>query len=205
MDQRGGGHTRGMRSAALVAPAAATPAAPDLTRAELRPSVGEIYRTHFDFVWRTARRLGVEPQQIDDVVQEVFITVHRRLDTFEGRSEVRTWLFGITRRVVSGHRRTRRRKPPFEATHGEVPEAEPSHGEAALAQKQGAQLLYALLDQLDEEKREAFVLSELEELSGPDIAQMLGLSLSCVYARIRSARQAFDQALRRYHAQRGQR
>jgi RNA polymerase sigma-70 factor (ECF subfamily) len=133
------------------------------------------------------------------------MTVHRRLDTFEGRSELRTWLFGITRRVVSGHRRTRRRKPPFEAAHGDLPEVEPSHGEVALARQQGARLLHVLLDQLDDEKREVFVLSELEELSGPEIAQMLGLSLSCVYARIRAARQGFDQALRRHHAQRGER
>lgn len=204
MDDQRRGHTRGMRSAALLVPARPT-AAEERAGSEPQPSVGEIYRAHFDFVWRTARRLGVEPQQLDDVVQEVFMTVHRRLDTFEGRSELRTWLFGITRRVVSGHRRTRRRKPPFEVAHGDLSELEPSHGEAALVRQQGARLLYALLEQLDDEKREAFVLSELEELSGPDIAQMLGLSLSCVYARIRAARQAFEHALRRYHAQRGER
>jgi RNA polymerase sigma-70 factor (ECF subfamily) len=163
--------------------------------------VTEVYRTQFEFVWRTARRLGVEPQHLDDIVQEVFVTVHRRLPSFEGRSELRTWLFGITRRVVSGYRRTRRRKPAVELGAYEPAEREPSHGEAQLARLEGARLLYALLDQLDDEKREVFVLSELEELSGPDIAQMLDLSLSCVYARIRTARLAFEHALRRHRAQ----
>lgn len=190
------GHSRGMRSSALLADACDPPAT-----AAPPPSVSEIYRTQFDFVWRTARRLGVEPQHLDDVVQEVFVTVHRRLDSFEGRSELRTWLFGITRRVVSGYRRTRRRKPVFELGVHEPIELEPSHGEAQLSRLEGARLLYALLDTLDDEKREVFVLSELEELSGPDIAQMLDLSLSCVYARIRTARLAFEQALRRHRAQ----
>src|SRR5215510_272402 len=104
MDEGGNGHSIGMRSAALLAPPAPASSASERTEPEAGPSVAEIYRTHFDFVRRTARRLGVEPQQLDDVVQEVFITVHRRIDTFEGRSELRTWLYGITRRVVSGHR-----------------------------------------------------------------------------------------------------
>jgi RNA polymerase sigma-70 factor, ECF subfamily len=202
MDERGGGHSVGMGSAALL-PSVDAQVAADREPAPATPSVAEIYRSHFDFVWRTARRLGVEPQQLDDVVQEVFITVHRRIDTFEGRSELRTWLYGITRRVVSGHRRSRRRRPAFEPAYGEPPEPEPTHGEVQLARQRGTRLLYELLDQLDDEKREAFVLSELEELSGPDIARLLGVSLSCVYARIRAARSAFEQALRRHHAQRG--
>lgn len=65
---------------------------------------------------------------------------------------------------------------------------------------EGNQLLQALLDELDEEKREVFVLCELEELSGPQIAEALDLSLSNVYARIRMARQAFDAALKRHRA-----
>ncbi|MGE3634951.1 MAG: RNA polymerase sigma factor, partial [Sandaracinaceae bacterium] len=79
---------------------------------ERAPSVRleEIYDACFDFVWRSARRMGVAEAHADDVVQEVFLVAHRRLADFEGRSSVRTWLFGILLRVVSDHRRTLRRK-----------------------------------------------------------------------------------------------
>src|SRR5688500_19341104 len=75
------------------------------------PTFAEIYEASFDFVWRSARRLGVKETHVDDVVQEVFMVVHRRLAEFEGRSQLKTWLFGITRRVVGTYHRTARRKP----------------------------------------------------------------------------------------------
>jgi hypothetical protein len=75
------------------------------------PHFDEIYRDHFAFVWRSARRLGVDASSLDDVVQEVFVIAHRRLPSFEGRSSVSTWLFGITLRVARDHRRSRARRP----------------------------------------------------------------------------------------------
>jgi RNA polymerase sigma-70 factor (ECF subfamily) len=70
-----------------------------------------VYEQHFDFVWRSARRLGVAEASLDDVVQDVFVTVYRRLDAFEGRSSLKTWLFGIVRHTVRDLRRSARRKP----------------------------------------------------------------------------------------------
>jgi len=70
-----------------------------------------VYREHFAFVWRAAKRLGVGDGALDDVVQEVFVVVHRRLDGFEGRSSLKTWLFGIALRIVRDHRRAVRRRP----------------------------------------------------------------------------------------------
>lgn len=163
--------------------------------------VEDIYEMHFDFVWRTARRLGAHESQLDDVVQEVFLVVQRRLATFEGRSELKTWLFGITRKVV--YATLRRRGKRHEIVLGEteeLPDANTLNPETQLTANEDTQLLYALLAELDAEKREVFVLSELEEMSGPEIAAALDLSLSNVYARVRTARLAFDAALRRYRA-----
>src|SRR5580765_6751726 len=72
----------------------------------------EVYEAHFAFVWRSVRRLGVDDAAVDDVVQETFVIVHRRLQEFEARSSLKTWLFGILLRVVRDHRRTLRRKSP---------------------------------------------------------------------------------------------
>ena len=53
----------------------------------------EVYQTHFDFVWRCARRLGVAHEDLDDVAQDVFVIAHRKLDDFRGDAKVETWLF----------------------------------------------------------------------------------------------------------------
>lgn len=70
-----------------------------------RPTFAEIYESCFDFTWRTARRLGTPEANIDDVVQEIFMVAHRRQQDFEGRSSVKTWLYGIVFNVVRAHRR----------------------------------------------------------------------------------------------------
>src|SRR5882672_9010889 len=82
--------------------------------AELAPEASgvifdEVYEAHFDFVWRSVRRLGVDEFGVEDVVQEVFFTAHRRLGEFEGRSSVRTWLFAIVVHLVRHYRRKRQR------------------------------------------------------------------------------------------------
>jgi RNA polymerase sigma-70 factor (ECF subfamily) len=163
------------------------------------PSFAEVYESSFDFVWRSARRLGVKQTHVDDVVQEVFMVVHRRLGEFEGRSSLKTWLFGITRRVVGGHRRTARRKPTEPLGERELT-ASDNDPEQRCAALQGQALLHALLDELDTEKREVFVLSELEEMSGPEIALALDLNLNTMHARLRAARRDFEQALARHNA-----
>src|SRR5262245_31242417 len=74
------------------------------------PSCAEIYEENFEFVWRNARRMGVEESACEDVVHEVFVVAIRRISGFEGRSSVRTWLYGILVHVVQEHRRKRKQR-----------------------------------------------------------------------------------------------
>jgi RNA polymerase sigma-70 factor (ECF subfamily) len=166
----------------------------------------DVYREHFGFVWRSARALGIPGAALDDVVQEVFVVVHRRLPEFENRSSLRTWVSGIVLHVARRHRRTLGRKSPHElALDGPIdPEtlrsnARDPYETTALAED--ARLLQRLLDQLDDDKREVLVLAELEELPVPEIADVLGLKLNTAYSRLRLARAEFDQALARHRAQ----
>lgn len=157
----------------------------------------DVYRAHFSFAWRSAKRLGVRDEALDDVVQEVFMVVHRRLDSFEGRSTLRTWLFGITARVVRDHRRTVKRRQ----TEGGVdPDtlASPAAGGAESAE--AVRVLHAILDELDDDRREVFVMAELEQAPVPEIAEALGINLNTAYSRLRAARQDFEQALARHRA-----
>src|SRR5439155_7935172 len=65
----------------------------------------EIYDAYFGFVWRYAANRGVPAMALDDAVQEVFVVVHGRLPSFEGRSSMRTWIAGIAHNVVRGYLR----------------------------------------------------------------------------------------------------
>jgi len=81
----------------------------DRERPRVCPSFDEVYEEHFAFVWRTARRLGVPESAADDVVQDTFVVLHRRLAEYDGETAMRRWLVGILTRVVSDHRRRYRR------------------------------------------------------------------------------------------------
>jgi RNA polymerase sigma-70 factor (ECF subfamily) len=160
-----------------------------------------IYDELFEFVWRSARRLGVHEASVDDVAQDVFLVVHRRLDAFEGRSSIKTWLFGITLRVVSDWRRTKRRKGGLLELPAEDRLASSATGpDGDLEREQSARLLQALLSELDDDKREVFVMVELDELSAPEVAAVLQIPLNTVYSRLRVAREEFERALGRHRA-----
>jgi RNA polymerase sigma-70 factor (ECF subfamily) len=187
--------------------ATAEPAAvPREKTAAVVPSFEAIYDEFFDLVWRSIRRLGVPPALVDDAVQEVFLVVHRRLGTFEGRSSLKTWIFSIVTRVASEHRRTLRRKSPHTRTPEAAVEADSIPDERgqgpheALERRESARLLHRLLDELDDDKRTVLVLVELEEMTVPEIADALGENPNTLYARLRAARRDFEQAVARERA-----
>jgi RNA polymerase sigma-70 factor (ECF subfamily) len=160
----------------------------------------EIYERHFSFVWRSVRRLGVAEASVDDAVQDVFLVVHRRLDDFEGRSSIKTWLFGIVLRVVKDWRRTdsRKRRVGAGAGDGDLDSvaADGTQSPHALTeQAQAVRMLHRVLDSLDDDKRAVFVMAELEQMSAPEIAEALGVNLNTVYSRLRAARRAFNRGV----------
>ena len=163
-----------------------------------------IYRQYFDFVWSSVRRLGVSPAAIDDVVQEVFIVIHSRLHTLEQPQALRSWIYGIVRRTVSGHHRSRRVKEASGAALAAEPDAQPLPPTPfdLVEQNDKVRLLFSLLEELDEPKREVFMMAELDELTVPEIAEILEIPLNTAYSRLRAARQAFEEALARHSARR---
>jgi len=151
------------------------------------------------FAWRVLRRLGVAEGDADDVCQEVFVAVHRRLPEFEGRSSPRTWLYGICLRVASDYRK--RTRAMREVAHANMPDrAVDAHQEDDLALREARALLDRLLDTLDDDQRAVFVLYELEELPMSEVATAVGCPLQTAYSRLHAARRAVDVALRRLHA-----
>jgi RNA polymerase sigma-70 factor (ECF subfamily) len=162
-----------------------------------------VYDENLRYVWRAARRLGIEASDTDDVVQEVFFVAHRRLPDFEGRASIKTWLFKILMFVIRHHRRARKRRLDHSAADsGRDLERLADHhgrGPAEAAERADAvRILDGLLRQLDSEKREVFVLAEIEQLSSVEIADVLDVNVNTVYSRLRVARQEFERALTRF-------
>jgi RNA polymerase sigma-70 factor (ECF subfamily) len=160
------------------------------------------YDAHVDFVWRTLWRLGVPQESLQDAVQDVFLVVHRRRADFNGRSTVRTWIFGIVLRVAKDYRRALRRKRPTTPLDDELPDGAADPG-TRTERNEGLRVLARVLDQLDDDKRTVFVMSELEQMSVPEMAEALGANPNTIYSRLRTARDEFERAVTRYR--RGQR
>ena len=169
-----------------------------MERVAERPTFEDVYEAHHGFVWRSVLRLGLPESAVDDAVHDVFLVAHRRLEEFEGRSSIRTWLFAIAMRVVQRHRRTQMRKRRKEDAFAAEAVAQPPAD--AYARTDAAATLHRLLATLDEDKRAVFILSELEGMTAQEIAEAFDLKVPTVYSRLRAARIALEKAVERHRA-----
>lgn len=158
------------------------------------PSFNQAYEQHFDMVWCGLRSLGVRDGQLDDASQDVFLVVHRRLGDFAGRSTLKTWIYGIVVKVAKDYRRLEKRKGGLSPVDFDITDLGPNPEDHA-GEAQSRRALATLLETLDEDKREVFVLAEIEELTAPEIAEALELNLNTVYSRLRAARREFEAAI----------
>ncbi len=155
-----------------------------------------IFDEHARYVIRSLRHLGVREADVEDVAQEVFVTVHRKLPEFEGRSKLRTWIYAICLRVASDHRRrayvVRERatsSPPID--DGQRSGHEPDTSVESRATLQG------LLGVLDEDKRQVLVLYEIEGFTMREVAEVVGCPLQTAYSRLHAARELLRDAWER--------
>ncbi len=162
--------------------------------------VSSIVREHGPYVHRLLRRLGVAAADVDDAFQEVFVVVHRKLDSFEYRSSIRTWVYGICVRVGTRHRRRRVARQEVSAVVDELAGTAPSP-EATLHAHEARRLLDSFLDKLDDDKRAVFVLYELEGMPMRDVADLTNCPLPTAYSRLRIAREVVFDAIRRFQTQ----
>lgn len=157
-----------------------------------------LYHRNHGFVWRVLRRLGVPPAALDDATQEVFVVVHRRRHDLREDASIRSWLFGIARRVAAdAHRGKARRDRKHDAL---PPPADAPPLDDELARSEAAEFVRAFLERLDEGHRMVFALSDIEGMTGPEIAEALDLKLNTVYSRLRKARLDFERAVARREA-----
>jgi RNA polymerase sigma-70 factor, ECF subfamily len=157
-------------------------------------SFERLYELHFSFTWRVLEHLGVPRHGIDDAVQEVWIAVHRRLPSFEGRSQIETWLFGIALNVARNVRRAEARRPFMVDSALELAASTPDP-EALRARSEVYHQVQRFLDTLDEQQRAIFVCNLIEHLSAAETAQATGVEVNVVYQSVRNLRRWFKSWL----------
>lgn len=173
-----------------------SPTSPTLRVAEpAHAQVATLFREHADFVFRVVRRLGVADRDADDVVQEVFLVVHRRIGDYEPRSTLRAWIYGIAVRTAYDYRKRAPRRR--EVLGAETPEPSVDHTPYdAAVERQHLTALDAALETLDDDKRAVFVLHAIEELTMAEVCTALGCPLQTAYTRFYAARTALVRHLR---------
>jgi RNA polymerase sigma-70 factor, ECF subfamily len=172
-----------------------------LTRPQL--TVAEVHARHGEFIWKTLYRMGVRSPHLEDVYQEVFLVVHRRLDSYAGHCAITTWLFEVCFRVSAGYRRRahfRREQLVPDAASVAFAPAPTATPEREVEKRQAAESLRELLATLNVEQRVVFTMFELEGLSCEQIGENIGVPVGTVYSRLHRARKAFLRALARQRA-----
>jgi RNA polymerase sigma-70 factor, ECF subfamily len=160
--------------------------------------VEALFRAHASFVAGFLVRLGALSDEIDDLVQEVFLTAHRRGGYVPGPAKPTTWLAEIAMRVVLSNKRSRRRRrvePDEDAVEAAVDDTASPFDSAAATEAVAS--VQRALDALDIERRAVFVLFELEGESCAAIAGCLGIPIGTVYSRLHTARAEFQRAYER--------
>ena len=147
--------------------------------------LARVYALHVDFVFRVVARLGVPASAVPDVVQDVFLVVHRRLPDYDGRASVRAWLAGICRGVAANRRRAVDREGKRLRLLGDTPPIPPDPADRRVDL---ARVVTDLLDGLDEEQRLALLLTDIEGMTPLEVADALGVSRNTIYSRLRLAR-----------------
>jgi len=169
---------------------------------EMRAAFRAMYDAHVDFVWRNLRRLGVNETEVDDKTQEVFVIAHRRFTDFEERGHgPRAWLFQIVLRVASDARRHRKRHP-VDADGGIAQDRQsvPPPQADALDRREQLDLLDRALATIEVGRRAVLLLHEIEEMTAPEIAEVIGIPLNTVYSRLRVARGELEDAVEQLRA-----
>jgi RNA polymerase sigma-70 factor, ECF subfamily len=159
----------------------------------------EIYARYAGFVRRSIRRLGVPETAVDDVAQDVFLVVYRRLPSFEGRSSMKTWLFAIVRRVIADYRRARVRRNAFLSIQLTSLDPRATRDAAGMGPLDAAlwaeevRVVQGALSSMSDAHREILVLADVEQMPATEIAGVLGENLNTIYSRIRAARREFER------------
>ena len=157
--------------------------------------IGEAYQKHAPFIARVIEKLTGSGPHVDDILQDTFIIAYKKREKFEGRSALRTWLYGIAKNRCMHHRRGLARFLNFKEKLESTPVAPSQSPHKSLEVSRELHLVESVITSMTFKQREVFVLYELEEMEGPQIADLLGIPIGTVWTRLHKARQVFQARL----------
>lgn len=165
------------------------------TETRLQPQVGgpgfvRMYREHFGLLWSTVHHMGVSDAHREDVLQEVWLRVFRRMHTLDPTASTKAWLCSIARNVVLHHHRSGYRRRRKLASLAQLPEPD---SDDPSRQHDARSTVRRVLEGMDKDQRSVLVLAQVHGLSGPEIAAGLGIPLNTTYSRLRLARRYINE------------
>ena len=152
------------------------------------------FQNELDYVYRTLRRLGTAPSEVDDLAQEVFLALRRAWGAYDSERPLRPFLFGISFRIASAYERKRRREVAFGVV--EVGDTGPGPDDA-LQTKQARALVLAALARIPLPRRAVLVMHDIDDVPVSEVAVVLEIPVFTVYSRLRKARRELEAAMRR--------
>lgn len=150
------------------------------------PTFRAVFDEHWPFVWRVLQHFGVYGADVEDLAQDVFVVVHKRLADFDPSRPMRPWLAGICRNVILAHRRrahTRREAP----TSDVADKSAWVEQEQLVENRETLRRLMDVLEQLPSEQRTVFLLHQVEQLPMSEVALILECPLQTGYSRYKAA------------------
>ena len=178
------------------------------SRAPTAPTDGEllarVFAAEFAFVWSSLLRFGVGMRDAEDVTQEVFMQVHRKLSEYDPARPMRAWLYGFAFRAASEYRRSARQRRELLGQGVVERPATAGSADELLIGQQEQQLATQALEHVDFERRAVLIAYELHEIPMKEVAAALEIPLHTAYSRLRVGREEFAVAVRRLRIQRGE-
>jgi RNA polymerase sigma-70 factor (ECF subfamily) len=154
----------------------------------------DAFQRELNYVFRTLRRLGTSPSEVEDLAQEVFLALRRSWIDYDQERPLRPYLFGIAFRIASAHQRKRNREVAFGTV--EPSDAGPWPDEA-LQSKQARAMVLAALERIPLPRRAVLVMHDLDDVPIREVASVLAIPLFTAYSRLRKARAELETAVRR--------
>lgn len=157
----------------------------------LPDGLADLYLRHAKQVERWVHRLAGPRFDTEDLLHDVFLVVLRRLPEFRDEAKISTWLFRITAQVVKWRRRNEALRRWLWGTHNQAFAEAARRGPTPVEEYERHEdnlRLYAALDRLPEKYRTVLILFAIEENTGEQIADLLGIDVNTVWVRLHRAR-----------------
>lgn len=157
---------------------------------------------HVAWMHRQLRRLGVHPNDLDDVTQDVLVALHRRWSEYDRARSLRSYLFGFLFRTASDYRRRAHRRDELAGVEDSRSVLRTTPEDIVNARDE-LNLVQRALDQIPEGRREVFVMAAIERHTIPEVAETMGIPMNTAYSRLRVAKREFMEAVEMMRRERG--